>query len=370
MCLLLLCGRRRPRDGIFLSITRRATTAPPASSREHRAGQRPGADDRQGPAAGRGGDRIVLAKTGRPIAKASAWRQPPQRHGPAAVYDRRQRRGAGRLGPGAAAAWENYGGPVFRFRPPQMGYQQLFLDDRPAAQVRAPASAGGPPQLRAAPVVPAGRPNLFLRRADQAAGRLPVSYARDPPASRCFTSSTCVIADLTVQAFQLDGINLPTAPGTCRSSASPAAATAAAASPWAGLAGDIDRLAAGRQRRGPTADAALLGNAPPQVALLSHTAPGWVDQGGRVYLDGKRVEGGLDEFHPAAKPGEEAMSRETVGRPMEILLVEDDLEDAGLTIEALKQGEVPCRVSLVRDGEEAMEFLLARASTAASPRPT
>ena len=34
--------------------------------------------------------------------------------------------------------------------------------------------------------------------------------------------------------------------------------------------------------------------------LLSNTAPGWVDQGGRVFVDGKRVEGGLDEFHPAA----------------------------------------------------------------------
>ena len=38
---------------------------------------------------------------------------------------------------------------------------------------------------------------------------------------------------------------------------------------------------------------------------------------------------------------------------MEILLVEDDLEDAGLTIETLREGQVPCRVSLVRDGEEA-----------------
>lgn len=52
------------------------------------------------------------------------------------------------------------------------------------------------------------------------------------------------------------------------------------------------------------------------------------------------------------------LARDTVGRPMEILLVEDDLEDAGLTIEALREGGIPCRVSLVRDGEEALEFLL------------
>jgi two-component system response regulator len=61
--------------------------------------------------------------------------------------------------------------------------------------------------------------------------------------------------------------------------------------------------------------------------------------------------------------------RETVGRPMEILLIEDDLEDAGLTIEALRQGEVPCRISLVRDGEEAMEFLCRRGMYRRAPQP-
>ncbi len=61
--------------------------------------------------------------------------------------------------------------------------------------------------------------------------------------------------------------------------------------------------------------------------------------------------------------------RDTVGRPMEILLVEDDLEDAGMTIEALRHGRVPCRVSLVRDGEEAMDFLLRRGRFARAPQP-
>ena len=63
------------------------------------------------------------------------------------------------------------------------------------------------------------------------------------------------------------------------------------------------------------------------------------------------------------------MSHGAVGRPMEILLVEDDLEDAGLTIDALKQGGVSCRVSLVRDGEEALEFLHRRGRYARAPRP-
>jgi two-component system, chemotaxis family, response regulator Rcp1 len=63
------------------------------------------------------------------------------------------------------------------------------------------------------------------------------------------------------------------------------------------------------------------------------------------------------------------MKRETVGRAMEILLIEDDLEDAGMTIEVLREGEVPCRISLVRDGEEAMEFLLRQDRFRRAPRP-
>jgi two-component system, chemotaxis family, response regulator Rcp1 len=63
------------------------------------------------------------------------------------------------------------------------------------------------------------------------------------------------------------------------------------------------------------------------------------------------------------------MKRDTVGRPMEILLIEDDLEDAGMTIEALRSGSVPCRISLVRDGEEAMEFLLRQDRYRRAPQP-
>ncbi len=63
------------------------------------------------------------------------------------------------------------------------------------------------------------------------------------------------------------------------------------------------------------------------------------------------------------------MSRETVGRPMEILLIEDNLEDARVAIESLKRGEIPCRISLVRDGEEALWFLFRREIYAKAPRP-
>jgi CheY-like chemotaxis protein len=54
---------------------------------------------------------------------------------------------------------------------------------------------------------------------------------------------------------------------------------------------------------------------------------------------------------------------------MEVLLIEDDLEDAGMTIDALNQGEVRCRISLVRDGEEAVEFAFRRGKFRRAPLP-
>lgn len=63
------------------------------------------------------------------------------------------------------------------------------------------------------------------------------------------------------------------------------------------------------------------------------------------------------------------MDREAVGRRMEILLVEDNLEDAGLTIDTLKCDNLPCRVSLVCDGEEALEFLYRQGRYGRTPQP-
>jgi CheY-like chemotaxis protein len=54
---------------------------------------------------------------------------------------------------------------------------------------------------------------------------------------------------------------------------------------------------------------------------------------------------------------------------MEILLVEDNLEDARLTMQALKQKDVRCRVHLVCDGDEAWDFLHTKGVFARAPLP-
>lgn len=54
---------------------------------------------------------------------------------------------------------------------------------------------------------------------------------------------------------------------------------------------------------------------------------------------------------------------------MEILLVEDNLVDARFAIESLRRSQVQHRLTLVRDGAEAMEFLLQEGRFARAPRP-
>ncbi len=63
------------------------------------------------------------------------------------------------------------------------------------------------------------------------------------------------------------------------------------------------------------------------------------------------------------------MGQETVGRMMEILLVEDSLVDACATIGALRHSQVKHRLTLVRDGEEALDFLKREGRFARVPRP-
>ena len=55
--------------------------------------------------------------------------------------------------------------------------------------------------------------------------------------------------------------------------------------------------------------------------------------------------------------------------PVEILLVEDNLGDARLTREALKEGKVYNNLHWVKDGVEALDFLRRKGKYAASPRP-
>ena len=57
------------------------------------------------------------------------------------------------------------------------------------------------------------------------------------------------------------------------------------------------------------------------------------------------------------------------GDSIEILLVEDNDGDVRLTIEALKEGKVRNKLSVARDGVEALQFLRREGAHAKAPKP-
>jgi chemotaxis family two-component system response regulator Rcp1 len=63
------------------------------------------------------------------------------------------------------------------------------------------------------------------------------------------------------------------------------------------------------------------------------------------------------------------MTTEQLGRPVEILLVEDNPGDVRLTAEALLDGKVWNRLSVAPDGVEALAFLRREGTHVAAPRP-
>jgi chemotaxis family two-component system response regulator Rcp1 len=63
------------------------------------------------------------------------------------------------------------------------------------------------------------------------------------------------------------------------------------------------------------------------------------------------------------------VNSQRVGRPIQILLVEDNPGDARLTLEALKDGKVQNRLYIVNSGMEAIAFLRRKGKYADAPNP-
>lgn len=63
------------------------------------------------------------------------------------------------------------------------------------------------------------------------------------------------------------------------------------------------------------------------------------------------------------------MRSDTVGRPMEIVLVEDSLTEARLTMGVLRGAGILHRMTWLNDGADAMQFLKQHGKYAQAPRP-
>jgi len=249
-----------------------------------------------------GSDTIVLAKTEQPYresislvgSRASGLAQKPFTiQGNGATLDG--------SAPVPARAWQNFDGPVFRFQPPEIGCQQLFLDNRPAVRVVSNRASTGPSELKPKQWCLYDGQIYFCVELKKLPADYKLTYAHMQTGITLFHVDRVLISDLTVQGFRLDGINLQNSARhvslvnvTCRGNGRSGVTV-----------GGASLLELNRSLLGDNGQSQLLTLSASETFvhnshLLSNTAPGWVDQGGRVYLDDKRVEGGLDEFHPAA----------------------------------------------------------------------
>lgn len=153
------------------------------------------------------GDRIIIANTGQPYREAltlSGGRHSGREGNPFRIV------GNGAILEGAEPVpqdvWEYVGNNVFRFRPQRMSYQLLYLDGVPPTQI--PVVRGKPiPKLKPLQWYYLDRHVYFCVKQ----GKLPQSYDLThsclPVGITLYGVRHVEISDLTIQGFQLDGIN-------------------------------------------------------------------------------------------------------------------------------------------------------------------
>ncbi len=259
------------------------------------------------------GDRIHVENTGEPYRESLSLvggrhsgdaEQPFVLAGNGAVLDG--------TAPVPSHAWEHYGGPkpsdsrkaedwlpVFRFQPPRVQYQQLFLVGRPVSRVAADASADFPPKLGPLQWCLHRGYIYFAVERDRLPADYALSYAARPAGISLLAVQHVVIQDFVIQGYHLDGIHALESCRmvrihrvTCRGNGRSGIAVGGASlvDIEQGLIGD-NGFAQLLTR--PDSETHLR-----NTELLSNTAPAWVDEGGKVFRDGQEIVGGLDDFAP------------------------------------------------------------------------
>jgi hypothetical protein len=155
----------------------------------------------------RQGDRIVIANTGEPYRESITLQggrhsgtsfRPFEIVGNGVVLDGSQ--------PVPQDEWEHVAGDVFRYRPPRLAYQQLFLDDRPA--LRKPVTEDFQmPKLEPREWCQFDLAIHFRAEQFKIPQNYQLSYAALPVGITLYEVRHVVIRDLTVQGYQLDGVN-------------------------------------------------------------------------------------------------------------------------------------------------------------------
>jgi hypothetical protein len=250
------------------------------------------------------GDRIQIVNTGQPYQESLSLMgsrhsgfdsQPFVLAGNGAILDG--------SAPVPSNAWEHFRGAVFRFQPPRVEYQQLFLNHRPASRVAVRSMDVEPPKLDARQWCLHQGYIYFAVEPQKLPSDYPLTFAAKPAGITLVAVQNVVIQDLVVQGFQLDGISALNSAQmvrllrvTCRGNGRSGVTVGGAS-----LA-DLDECRVGDNGFAQLLTFPWSETHIRQGELLSNTAPAWVDQGGKVFRDGQEIRGGLDEFSPAPVP--------------------------------------------------------------------
>ena len=250
------------------------------------------------------GDRIVLAKTDQPYRESitlcgnrhSGYAQQAFTiQGNGAVLD-------GSL-PVPPRAWEHYRDDVFRFQPPGQGTQQLYLDGRPAVRAPYDSLRGGLPRLEVGQWCLADGRIYFRVEKDKLPESYDLSFARLVTGVTLYHVEHVAIVGLTIQGFQNDGLNafnsarrVYLAEVMCRGNGRSGLTVGGASQV------EIDVCMSGNNGEAQLLTLPYSHTQLRNSRLLGNTAPGWVDQGGRVLLGDKPIEGGRAEVNGDQEP--------------------------------------------------------------------
>jgi hypothetical protein len=254
------------------------------------------------------GDRIVLANTGKPYRESVSLvgrrhsgysYQPLVIEGNGAVLD-----GSARIPEGV---WEHYRGAIFRFQPPRLEHQQLFLNDRPAPRVYVGRPGGTVPELKPLEWCLLDEYLYFCVEPTKLPDDYALSCADRRVGITLFHVRHVAILDLTLQGYQLDGLNafnsarnVRLAGLTCRGNGRSGVTVGGASLV------EIDACLLGNNGQAQLLTLPLSETHVRNSELLGNTAPAWVDRGGRVYVGSERVEGGREEIKAQPPEGEPA----------------------------------------------------------------
>ena len=249
------------------------------------------------------GDRIVLAATGQPYSESlslvgsrhsGSSTRPFAIIGNGAVLD-------GSM-PVPGTAWKHYEGAMFVFHPACGGAEQLFLGAKPAAKVSASRIAERPPRLKPLQWCLCQGDIYFCVEKDRLPRDYPLRVTSLTTGITLFQVHNVVLADLVIQGYRVDGVSAANSARdiqlrglTCRGNARSGVSVGGASIV------DIEGCLLGNNGEAQLLTLPISETHVRSSSFLPLTAPGWVDQGGRFFLEGKPLRGGLEKIEGGDK---------------------------------------------------------------------